>query len=580
MGRKSMRIGMLIFTVLTGLLLSCFSMTSAKEITIKDVLETDETYSQIQWVLDQNYMSLSLGRFLPNNYVKRNEFALILSKLVGDVASLSNPVKPFFTDVKRNDQYYRYIETEKQYMSYSKNGKGYVFKPNTFLTREEAALSIVKIMKYDSDEALSELANSELSLDSMVQDANKVTPAFQKYVAIAVQNQLVDVRQDGTDLYFDPKKNITRKQLAAFIYNAKQNPDFSVTDDTNVIIGDEDAKNAASSNKDTNPEVKSIIIHLPKTTISTDEMIKVQTDIQMSSSEAPIPKVSYSTSDANIAMIDGTGNILPVRDGSVDIIATAGEQSAKVRLTINQSVKVAKIVLNVDKTKLKVGDVEKADITIQMMPETADKAAYTVSSSNPSVVFIDSVGNIKAVAPGNAELTLQCGDKSTTVSMTVVKPQENGDIPEGTNGFISYYVGDTKYTYYDKVDQGAFFKYGYWNLNFYNEDSKLYVYLYLSPENAVEGKVITSMQKISGDYSGVVFVSQKPDGGVYSIFPYDANLDGRGNSNTQRTCYVKITRFDRDAKIISGEFHLEDNDDPVSQIKNYTDVKFSIRIDN
>lgn len=215
--------------------------TFAKEITIKDIQSTDEAYQIIQWVVNQGYMTLVLRKFFPTKFVKRGEFAAIVTKLSGSGTVLQNPKTPTFKDVSSKNQFYKQIETAKNYMAYYKNKTEKLFKPNSYITREDAVMSIVKVLGYDLDEALGSIDASDVSLDDVIEDAGSINSSLVKYVAIGVINELMDLRTSEDKSYFDPKKNITRKDLAILIYNAYQKKDYTM----------EEIDNDNSSNKTT-----------------------------------------------------------------------------------------------------------------------------------------------------------------------------------------------------------------------------------------------------------------------------------------------------------------------------------------
>lgn len=232
---------------ITVLMVSLFANVAfAKVYPIKDVQSSDPSYDKIQWVLNQGYMGLTLGKFLPNTTVRRGEFTAILAKINGDVQTLPKPTVSSFSDVKVKDQFFRYIEAEKSLMTSFKSDKGKLFKPTSYLTREDACYSIVKVMGYNSDDAVSSSVDPDVSLGEIIADDNKISPALLNYATLAVQNELISLREDGSNSYLDPKKNITRKDLAEFIYNAYQNPDFNK-------MSDDDSSNSStdSSNDDT-----------------------------------------------------------------------------------------------------------------------------------------------------------------------------------------------------------------------------------------------------------------------------------------------------------------------------------------
>lgn len=422
-----------------SLLVGIFGVAAqAKEIQIKDVPKTDEAYEQIQWVLNQGFMSLSISKFLPASNVRRDEFAAILAKLNGDVKNLSNPSTPTYKDVNPKDQFYKYIESEKGYMTYTKNTKGSFFKPLVFLTREDAALSIVKILGYDSDEATAENVDSDVSLDSVIQDADKVSPILQKYVALAVQNQLIDIRQDGDNNYFDPKKNITRKQLAVFIYNAMQSRNLGMSGDDTMALQDSSSTSTQKSTTDVtgttqSPVVKDISLSLSKTSIVANERTKATATVTMEPVKASAPKVVFSSSNSAVAMIDSNGNIMGLGSGTTYITVSAGGQESKALLTVGVDSKVSKVSIGLDKPNLAVGDLVKANIQVVMQPADAPKPAVSVTASNPNIVFVGNDGQIKALAAGTTDIILTCGDKTSKISITVSNPAVGASVPVAAN---------------------------------------------------------------------------------------------------------------------------------------------------
>lgn len=219
------------FIIFAFILVSMQGIGFSKEIVIKDVSKDDADYEKIAWVINQGYMNLVSGKFLPNTYVRRRDFAQILCKLSGDISNLANPVKPTFIDVSKKDPSYRYIETVKNYMTYYKSSKGVYFKPNSYLTREDAVYSIVKLLGLNSEEALTSGNDIDISLDDVIDDYKSVSPSMVKYVSLAIANELIELREADNKVFFDPKKNITRKDLAVFIYNAYQLKNYNLNDE-------------------------------------------------------------------------------------------------------------------------------------------------------------------------------------------------------------------------------------------------------------------------------------------------------------------------------------------------------------
>lgn len=342
-------------TLIVLMILSMFvNIAMANDKVIKDITSADEAYNQIQWVLGQGYMGLSLGKFMPNNYVKRNEFTVILAKLNGDTKALSKPLVASFKDVNPKDQFYRYIETEKNYMTSYKSAKGKFFKPLSYITREDAAMSIIRVLGYDNDDSTISDVDSEFSLDSIIEDSNKISPALLKYVSLVVQNELMNLREDGDNNYFDPKNNITRKDLAVLIYNTYQHKDMNISDDTSVEVDDSNKNNQTNtgSNNDNNnsnsysdsnnnnnnnnnanaqiPHIKSVSVKLDKSVININESTRAIVEFALDSKESsdgitqPAPSISFSVEDPSIVSIDSTGTVKGLKAGSTVIYVNVG----------------------------------------------------------------------------------------------------------------------------------------------------------------------------------------------------------------------------------------------------------------
>ncbi len=199
------------------------SIAFAKVYKISDVISSDEAYEAIQNMLNQKYMTLVKDKFYPAKNVTRGEFSMMLTRMNGDLTTLSNPSTPSFKDVPKSDQFYRYIETEKSFIP----AFGTTFKPKSYLTREDAAYAIVKAMGYDKEEAIQDGVEPGVDLDEIIADYSKISSKLRQYVAIAIANDLIDVSTMGDEDFFEPKKSITRKQLAVLIDNALDHGDYT-----------------------------------------------------------------------------------------------------------------------------------------------------------------------------------------------------------------------------------------------------------------------------------------------------------------------------------------------------------------
>lgn len=271
----------------------------AKTYTIKDVDESDDAYEIIQDVINQDWMSLTLNRFFPDKKVTRGEFAYILTKFNSQLKEASKIKKDSFKDVSIKDKYGKYIELQKKNITYYKTKNGNYFKPDKYLTREDALVSIVKILGYNSDDATSSGVDSEIDLDDLLADSNKVSSALKNLVTIGVTNELIDLAEDGDDLYLYPKNNITRRQLAMLLKSASDSRGYDTDDGDN--ISDSDSSSSGSSDDE-------VTIDDDETTTSNNNSgSSSNTSDSKSDNKGDSDEASSTTTPANTISIDING---------------------------------------------------------------------------------------------------------------------------------------------------------------------------------------------------------------------------------------------------------------------------------
>lgn len=379
------------------------NLVQAKEYTIKDVPKTDSAYEQIQWVLNQGYMGLIVGKFLPNSNIKRNEFTVILSKVNGDVSNLIKPSKPTFLDVKANDQFYKYIETEKSNMNFFKSAKGKIFKPTTYLTREDACMSVVKAMGYDNDDSAAYDVDSDVSLDEVIQDAGKISPSMMKYVTLAVKNELIELRENGDNSFMDPKKNITRRQLAVFIYNAYQNMDINKSDDSTSTDDGSTSYTNDNTSLDTSSSTSSDYSTVSKSNAKLDVTIAEKAvsnaEIMTDADVYDLVGIDSDLTNAQAAITEALELVVKLDNDSSDykgFMARIDTANSKVVKAMNE--KDSKKENNVDNNTTTNNDSPIVTTTIAADGSRVDKIDYPFVNDNEIIgkwEYMDFVNNIK-----------------------------------------------------------------------------------------------------------------------------------------------------------------------------------------
>lgn len=175
------------------------------------------------------------GKYYPDNYVERCEFAKIMVGAAG--LRTGDASGEYFADVKYNDWFYEYVETAKEYPTgYKSFGQNY-FRPNNYALREDIAVALVKLKGYDTKNT------DQNILQTMFSDYDSISASAKPYVATAVDRGLVSGYDDGT---FKGQDSITRAEAAAMLWRAYQygndNKTTEVSDNSNnsQTLGDAD----------------------------------------------------------------------------------------------------------------------------------------------------------------------------------------------------------------------------------------------------------------------------------------------------------------------------------------------------
>lgn len=127
--------------------------------------------------------------------------------------------------------------------------------------------------------------------------------------------------------------------------------------------------------------------------------------------------VSYESSNSSVAVVDSSGLISLVNDGTCEITVRCGSKSAVCTVTVSEvSVDCDSITLS--ESSITLTDKSQHDITATVTP---DNCTYEVSwsSEDEGIVTIDNGGHMTAVANGVTNIVATCGTKSATCEVMV-----------------------------------------------------------------------------------------------------------------------------------------------------------------
>ncbi len=152
------------------------------------------------------------GKFYPNDYVTRAQFAKIMTIAAG-LKVPTNLTTTSYNDVSLDDWYAPYIETARFYLSGYRSGNSLLYLPNDNALREDIAVALVKLKGYDTT------VYDASMVKTMFKDYQSISDGAKKYVALAVENGLISGYEDDT---FRGQNGITRAEAATLLWRAYQ----------------------------------------------------------------------------------------------------------------------------------------------------------------------------------------------------------------------------------------------------------------------------------------------------------------------------------------------------------------------
>lgn len=289
-----------------------FSMAFATNYT--DLPVTHWAYKPISEMTEKNILSgYPDGSFAPDNSITRAEFAKILV-LTLNLTSTSSDVS--FEDVPTTHWAHNYISTASNYLSGYSIGTTLLYMPDSDAVREDIALAIVNAAGLQN-------SNYKISTLNKFTDKDSISENLKKYVAIAVENDLMHGNTDGT---FNPKGKLTRAEVSQLMINV-----LSLLE-----------KIAVSDINDETVEVTKVTLNEDDVTIKDGESIKLT--VKLMPSNATDKTVTWTSSNTRYATVeDGVVNGI-MGEKTVTITATTSNgKKAKCKVTIECNHKYSSI---------------------------------------------------------------------------------------------------------------------------------------------------------------------------------------------------------------------------------------------
>ena len=141
-------------------------------------------------------------------------------------------------------------------------------------------------------------------------------------------------------------------------------------------------------------------------------------------SDATVKVVSWASSNEAVASVDASGNVTAVSAGGAKITVTTldGGFTASCTITVKEPV-IPVTSVELDQHTLTLTEGETAALVYTVKPDNASDKTVTWASSDEAVATVDYFGNVIAVAPGTADITVTTvdGGKTDVCAVTVLK---------------------------------------------------------------------------------------------------------------------------------------------------------------
>lgn len=212
------------------------------------------------------------------------------------------------------------------------------------------------------------------------------------------------------------EKGITTSESHGSVFPSYSNGD--------LIIKREDSEGHSSS------VAMPIILESVDVSVQSVSLNKNFTQIIMGSSEkltatvtpsnATNKQIIWSSNNPSVASVDGDGNVTAHKIGTARItVRTADGNKTAICDVIVQppAVRVSGVLLDKLNVDLFSGDTEK--LTAIVIPSNAVVKTVEWSTSNSAIVTVDQQGNIRAIAPGTATVTVTTNDGGYTKNCIV-----------------------------------------------------------------------------------------------------------------------------------------------------------------
>lgn len=172
--------------------------------------------------------------------------------------------------------------------------------------------------------------------------------------------------------------------------------------------------------------VASVSVSPSSHTLSLGSTVTLAATVRDSSGNALTDRsISWTTSNASIATVSGSGAVTGIASGTVTVTATAEGHSASASITVPTVTPAPVATITVSPTTATIG----IGATAQLVATLRDASnniltgrTVTWSSSNGGVAFVSATGLVSGIGAGSATVTATSEGRTATAAVTVPAP--------------------------------------------------------------------------------------------------------------------------------------------------------------
>ena len=180
---------------------------------------------------------------------------------------------------------------------------------------------------------------------------------------------------------------------------------------------------AACTDASEPPQLTQLTLSVPSTTVVTGQTVAVTPlPVDQFGVSMPPATIEWRSTATSIATVSASGMLTGVAPGTVSIVATSGGLTSQLPITVVGAT-LTSLTVTIPSLTLTQGQTAAATANgLDQLSRPLASGRVTWVSSSPTVATVDSLGSVRAIAPGTSTLTASVGPISAQRTITVTAP--------------------------------------------------------------------------------------------------------------------------------------------------------------